>query len=102
LPKFRSAAEAIQVLVRAERDYRLAMTFLTRRDSMASVPSDPAIYRARLAALDETVGVFIDAAREAPQDPVINGYMLSMLGARDAALRQLGDKLPPGVRLAGM
>ena len=98
---FRSTAEAISVLQRAERDYRMAMMYLAGQDAVVRTPEDPAIYRARLAALDEMAGVALEAVREAPADPMMNGYYLSTLGARDATLRQLGEKLPENVRLVG-
>ncbi len=98
---FRSAAEAISVLERAERDYRLAMMYLAGQDSVTRTADDPDIYRARLAALDEMAGVALDAVQQAPQDPLMNRYYLTTLGARDATLRQLGERLPENVQLHG-
>ncbi len=98
---FSSAAEAISVLQRAERDYRLAMMYLAGQDTVARTADDPEIYRARLAALDEMAGVALDAVQQAPQDPLMNRYYLTTLGARDATLRQLGEKLPENVQLVG-
>ena len=98
---FRSPAEAISVLQRAERDYRMAMMYLAGQDTLTRAADDPAIYRARLAALDEMAGVALDAVHQAPQDPMMNRYYLATLGARDATLRQLGEKLPENVQLVG-
>jgi hypothetical protein len=98
---FRSTAEAISVLARAEREYRMAMVYLSGQDSVARVVDDPDIYRARLAALDEMAGVALDAVRHAPADPMMNRYYLNALSARDATLRQLGEKLPANVQLVG-
>jgi hypothetical protein len=98
---FSSPAEAISVLARAERDYRLAMMYLAGQDTVARTADDPEIYRARLAALDEMAGVALDAVQQAPQDPLMNRYYLTTLGARDATLRQLGEKLPENVQLHG-
>jgi hypothetical protein len=98
---FRSTAEAISVLARAERDYRMAMMYLSGQDTVTRVADDPAIYRARLAALDVMNGVALDAVHQAPQDPVMNRIYLSTLGVRDATLRQLEEKLPGNARLAG-
>ena len=98
---FSSREEAISVLQRAERDYRLAMMYLAGQDSVARAADDPDIYRARLAALDEMAGVALDAMQQAPQDPLMNRYYLTTLGARDATLRQLGEKLPENVQLVG-
>jgi len=98
---FHSTAEAISVLQRAERDYRMAMMYLAGQDTITPVADDPAIYRARLAALDEMAGVALDAVHQAPQDPMMNRYYLTTLGARDATLRQLGERLPENVQLVG-
>ena len=98
---FHSTAEAISVLQRAERDYRLAMMYLAGQDTLTPVADDPAIYRARLAALDDIAGVAFDAVREAPQDPLMNRIYLSTVGTRDATLRQLGERLPENVQLVG-
>ncbi len=98
---FTSPAEAISVLQRAERDYRLAMMYLAGEDTVTRVADDPDIYRARLAALDEMAGVALNAVQQAPQDPLMNRYYLTTLGARDATLRQLGEKLPDNVQLQG-
>lgn len=98
---FRSTAEALAVAVRAEREYRLAMTYLSGQDSIARVGDDPSIYRARLAVLEEMAVVALDAVREAPADPVMNRYYLNAISARDATLRQLGEKLPDNVQLVG-
>jgi len=39
-----------------------------------------------------------EAMREAPHDPVINGYYLTTVGQREAALRQLNYTLPASLR----
>jgi hypothetical protein len=98
---FRSQAEAMFVLLRAERDYRLAMTYLAGQDTVTPTPEAPDIYRARLAALDEMATVALQAVREVPTDPVMNRYYLSTLGARDATIRDLGETLPENVKLVG-
>ncbi len=98
---FGSPAEAIAVLQRAERDYRLAMMYLAGQDTVSRTADDPEIYRARLAALDEMAGVALDAVQQAPQDPMMNRIYLTTLGTRDATLRQLGERLPENVQLRG-
>ena len=98
---FASPAEAISVLQRAERDYRMAMMYLAGQDTVTRAVDDPAIYRTRLAALDEMAGVALHAVQQAPEDPLMNRYYLTTLGARDATLRQLGEKLPENVQLVG-
>jgi hypothetical protein len=98
---FASPAEAIRVLARAEQEYRLAMLYLSGRDSVTRVGDDPAVYRARLAALDQMTDVALEAVREAPADPLVNRIYLNALGYRDATIRQLGEKLPENVQLVG-
>ena len=98
---FRSTTEAIAVLQRAERDYRMAIMYLSGQDTVTRTADDPELYRARLAALDEINGLAFDAVHEAPQDPVMSRLYLSTLGARDATLRQLGERLPENVHLQG-
>jgi hypothetical protein len=55
--------------------------------------------RTRLAALDRTQQVLNQALNEAPYDPVINGYYLSMVGQRDATLRMINTAAPASMRL---
>jgi hypothetical protein len=43
----------------------------------------------RLAALEGIMLTAQAALREAPADPVINGYLLTAMGQRDAMLRQI-------------
>jgi hypothetical protein len=97
---FRSTAEAISVLARAERDYRMAMMYLAGQDTVSRAADDPDIYRARLAVLDEMADVTLTAVHRAPQDPLMNRLYLNTLGVRDATLRQLEAKLPGNARLA--
>jgi hypothetical protein len=52
----------------------------------------------RLAALDRTREVLNQALNEAPYDPVINGYYLSMVGQRDATLRMINTTAPASMR----
>jgi hypothetical protein len=56
-------------------------------------------YRSRLAALDRVISASREAMREAPHDPVINGYYLTTIGQREATLRQLNTALPASLRL---
>ena len=94
---FRSTDDALVALVRAERQYQIAATFLAANDSTAEPFEDSsAVYRARLAALDAVMAGTRTALYEAPHDPVINRYYLATLGAREATARQLGTSLPAG------
>jgi hypothetical protein len=90
------AARAAQQ--RSEIVYQQAAAYLAQRDSSAGEES-PVAYRSRLAALDRVISASRDAMREAPHDPVINGYYLTTIGQREATLRQLNTALPTSLRL---
>lgn len=85
--------EAVEVLRRAEEQY---LTALTRYAELASrsESGDPV---ARLAAMQSIVMTTSAALSQTPMDPVINGYHLTALAQRDAALRQVaaatGDRV---------
>jgi hypothetical protein len=65
-----------------------------------TVPAaSPAAMRTRLAALDRTRRVLGEALKQAPYDPVINGYYLTTLGQREATLRQMNVVAPTSMRL---
>ncbi|MFN2399772.1 MAG: hypothetical protein ABR543_14225 [Gemmatimonadaceae bacterium] len=98
---FSSVTEAITVLERAQRDYRAAAAFLTAMDTGSLGGENPDRFRTRLAALDQIQGAALSAANEAPTDPMIGQYYEAALTARQVTLRQLGNALPTGVRLAG-
>jgi hypothetical protein len=98
VPEFRSVDDAVVALTRHQLAYQHAAAFLAEHDSTARV-DDPDAYRARLVALDRAGRVMREALREAPHDPVINGYYLTTLGQREATLRQLGSALPSGHRI---
>jgi hypothetical protein len=98
LPAFSSVDEALFALRRYEVAYQHAAAYLADHDSTARV-DDLDAYRARLAALDRAGRAMSEALREAPYDPVINGYYLTTLGQREATLRQLDPLLPNGYRI---
>jgi hypothetical protein len=95
---FQSRDEAIQTLLRAQQDYQQAAAFLLASDTTIA-PTAPNLYRERLAALDEVMGVTRNALVRAPHDPVMNSYYLATLGAREATLQQLQLALPAGTRI---
>jgi hypothetical protein len=97
-PEFSSVADAIAALRRYEDGYQQAAAYLAVHDTTTRVDASDA-YRTRLAALDRAGRAMSDALREAPYDPVINGYYLTTLGQREATLRQLDTALPDGYRL---
>ena len=79
--------------------YQQATAFLARIDTIGGGDPNPVAYRSRLAALDRVLSTTRDALREAPHDPVINGYYLTTLGQREATLRQLNTALPASFRV---
>ena len=98
LPEFSSVDEALFALRRYEVAYQHAAAYLADHDSTMRV-DDSEAYRTRLAALDRAGRAMSEALREAPYDPVINGYYLTTLGQREATLRQLDTSLPNGYRI---
>lgn len=96
---FRSVADARAAQQRYELLYQQAAAFLAQHDSSAAGQGSPVAYRSRLAALDRVISTTREAMREAPHDPVINGYYLTTLGQREATLRQLNTALPASLRL---
>jgi len=97
VPAFRSEAEALAALTRAERQYQLAATFLVQQDpAVTPLDDSSAVYRTRLAALDDVTAAAREALYEAPYDPVISRYYLATMSAREATLRQLNTTLPQG------
>jgi hypothetical protein len=81
----RSLDEAILQLRQAEDLYLTALTRYAEIATQAEA-GDPV---ARLAALQSIVMTTQAALNQTPADPVINGYHLTALAQRDAALRQV-------------
>jgi hypothetical protein len=98
---FASVEEARLWMQRFEVGFQNAAAFVAARDTAGVTPADPQTYRARLAALDRAGRVMRDALRDAPEDPVINGYYLTTLGQREATLRQINVSQPGGQRVIG-
>lgn len=96
--QFASEADAMSVLLRAQQDYQRAAAFLLAADTTMGT-NTPVMFKQRLAALDELMGVTRSALSRAPQDPVINSYYLAALGAREATLQQLDLALPEGTKI---
>ncbi len=99
VPAFETPEEARATLVRAEREYRGALSWLAQNGGDATDLDGPDAYRTRLAVLDELAGAARRGVDEAPYDPLLSQYYLSTLAARQATLQQLGGALPSGVRL---
>ena len=94
---FASVDEATDALGRAYRDYERAALWLASNDT---THRDPDAVRARLAALDRMLVASRLGLREAPQDPVLNHYVLSAWAVREATLQQLSGVLPVGESIA--
>jgi hypothetical protein len=96
---FASVDDARAAQTRSEQLYQQAAAFLAQHDS-SGAGEGPVAYRSRLAALDRVLSTTRQAMRDAPHDPVINGYYLTTIGQREATLRQLNTTLPASLRLA--
>jgi hypothetical protein len=93
-----SVSDALQIMQRAERDYRTAAAYIASQDTTTRGDADR--YRTRLAALDRVQNAVREAVRESPDDPMLNQYLLSTRSARAVTLQQLSSSLPSNVRLA--
>ncbi len=99
-PAFQSADEALTVLTASQQQYQRAAAFLATQDTTSRfIGMNEDSYAARLAALDEIAAATRSALYRAPQDPMLNQYYLTTLGAREATLRQIGATLPSSRRL---
>lgn len=96
---FTSIDEARAAQQRSEVLYQQAAAFLARVDTTGAGNGSPVAFRSRLAALDQVITTTREAMRDAPHDPVINGYYLTTLGQREATLRQLNTALPASLRV---
>jgi hypothetical protein len=95
---FSSVDEAREAQQRSEAIYLRATAFLAQQDSVSPSDANPVVVQSRLAALDQVSSTMRAAMRQAPHDPVINGYYLTTLGQREATLRQLNTVMPASLR----
>ena len=95
---FNTVDEARIAQQRSELIYQQAAAFLATHDT-TGVSDSQVAYRSRLTALDRVLSTTREAMRQAPHDPVINGYYLTTLGQREATLRQLNTALPVSLRV---
>jgi len=95
---FSSVEEARATQLRSETLYQQAAAFLAEHDTSAASDGNPEVVKSRLAALDQMISTTRAAMREAPHDPVINGYYLTTVNQREATLRQLNTVLPASLR----
>jgi hypothetical protein len=91
---FASVDEARAAQLRAELLYQQSTAYLARIDTTSAGDQSPVAYRSRLAVFDRVLSTTRDALREAPHDPVINGYYLTTMGQREATLQQMNAALP--------
>ena len=97
-PSFASLEQARDAQLHSEALYQQAAAYLAEHDTTGVGEGSPVAYRSRLAALDQVISTTRQAMRQAPHDPVINGYYLTTLGQREATLRQLNTVLPASLR----
>ncbi len=95
---FASPEAALDQLERAQRAYEEAAMYLAEHDSSSSYGRSDQ-YRTRLAALDMASETFQRALTDAPEDPVINQYLLATMNAREATIRRIGTTLPASMRM---
>lgn len=96
---FASVDDARERMQQSEMIYQQASAFLARYDTNSATGGSPIAVRSRLVALDQMISTQREAMRQAPHDPVINGYYLTTLGQREATLRQLNSALPASLRV---
>ena len=88
---YASPDDAVRALTVAQQQYQSAAAFLASQDTTSRfIGLNRDTYEARLAALDEIAALTRAALYRAPQDPMLNQYYLTTLGAREATLRELG------------
>ncbi|MFL5620702.1 MAG: hypothetical protein ACJ79A_20165 [Gemmatimonadaceae bacterium] len=95
---FASIEDARATQLRLEAMYQQAAAYLAEHDTTGATDYNPEMVKSRLAALDQMISTTRAAMREAPHDPVINGYYLTTVGQREVALRQLNTALPASLR----
>lgn len=97
---FSSNDDAIRALAVAQQQYQAAAAFLAGQDTTSRfIGMNQDSYQTRLTALDEIAAAARAALYRAPQDPMLNQYYLTTLGAREATLRQIGATMPQTQRL---
>lgn len=97
---YASPDDAVRALTVAQQQYQSAAAFLASQDTTSRfIGLNRDAFEARLAALDEIAALTRAALYRAPQDPMLNQYYLTTLGAREATLRELGASMPDSRRL---
>ena len=84
----RTAEEAAALVRLKEREYRDALVqYAQFSEDEGSVPNP----EARVAAMDFSIVALQAGLQEAPADPVLNGFLASMLAERENTLRQISN-----------
>ena len=97
---FANSDDALRVLTAAQQQYSSAAAFLAAQDTSSRfIGMNQDSYQTRLTALDEIAAATRVALFRAPQDPMLNQYYLTTLGAREATLRQIGATQPASRKL---
>ncbi len=97
---FATTDDAVRVLTAAQQQYQDAAAFLAAQDTSSRfIGMNQDSYQTRLNALDEIAAATRAALYRVPQDPMLNQYYLTTIGAREATLRQIGATLPETRRL---
>ena len=99
VPEFTSAAEALNVYLRAQRDLQRSAAYLDANEQRGSTRVEPRAAWARLAALEEVRAASIAGLRDAPTDPVLNSLYTSTLNAYQSTMRQLNELTPVGMQV---
>jgi len=97
--QFTSVSQAREARRVYESLFQSASAYIAANDTAAFTPDTPAALRMRLATLDRVEEAVREAMPQAPADPVINGYYLTTLGQKEAALQQLNASLPSSMRI---
>jgi hypothetical protein len=95
--EFTSAAEALNVFLRAQRDLERSAAYLETTDR--SSEASPSAVWARLAALEEIRSASIAGLRDAPTDPLLNNIYVSTLNASQSTMRELSRVVPAGMKV---
>lgn len=98
-PTFKSIEDAVAAQSRSQMMYQTATAYLAQHDTANAATETPAGIRTRLAALDRVGQAMSEARNESPYDPVINGYYLTAMGQREAALQQLNTVMPASMKI---
>jgi len=84
--RFTARSQALDALNKAESEYRHAVAYLMTQQARTE---DPTGFETRVEALSDVEQTMRAALRKAPADPVLNLWLISTVGARNATQHQL-------------